>query len=249
MSETKKTMVQISRKGLLIWACLVFFVAGWMFVLGILVGRGTAPVNLDADRLQKELAKLKSTMAAKEKAEVQVQAAGEQDGKPELGFYEALKQTKPDKNYKELSPQQTSRPEAKPKPAPSSAPAGAEPAKQREAGKQDTDLPKPAKKIDPASKPTAEPARPQPPGQIAKAEQATGRYTIQVAALKEAEGADRLVDMLRKKGYPAYQIRSGVEGRNAWYRVRVGAFKAREEAAGLLKKLQKEKLKGLIVSN
>ena len=77
----------------------------------------------------------------------------------------------------------------------------------------------------------------------------SGRFTVQVAALRQASGADRLVDRLRKKGYPAYQIRTGAGGKESWYRVRVGAFNAREEAAAMLKKLEQEKFKGLIVSN
>lgn len=243
MSEAKKTIVQISRKGLLIWAGLVFFVAAWMFILGILVGRGTAPVNLDADRLQKELAKLKEAMAAKEQAEVEAQAAGQKAGKADLGFYEALKEPPPANSFKVLRPDPPAPRSARPKPAPAPAPSGKVDKKKAAAaaatGSKPDIAPKPAA---PATK--AKPSKPPD-----KAAQTTGRFTIQVAALREAAGADKLVDMLRKKGYPAYQIRSGAEHNGGWYRVRVGAFKARGEAEDMLKKLQGDKLKGLIVSN
>lgn len=244
MSEAKKTTVQISRKGLLIWAGLVFFVAVWMFILGILVGRGTAPVNLDADRLQKELARLKEVMAAKEQAEVEAQAAGQKDGKADLGFYEALKEPPPDKTYKVLGQDPVSPRPAQPKPAPAPAPHEKDDNK-----KEAVVAAKTRAEPDIAPAPSAPTTKAQPPKPTDKAARATGRFTIQVAALKEAAGADKLVDMLRKKGYPAYQIRSGGEDKDRWYRVRVGAFRARGEAEEMLKKLQGEKLKGLIVSN
>ncbi|MDP7077160.1 MAG: hypothetical protein QGI64_02665, partial [Desulfobacterales bacterium] len=39
---------------------MIFFVAAWMFFLGILVGRGTAPVKFNIEKLQKKLAALKA---------------------------------------------------------------------------------------------------------------------------------------------------------------------------------------------
>lgn len=61
------------------WA--VFLISGCMFTVGVLVGRGTAPVEFDIQALQNEIQALK----AKEK---RAQATHH---KVEPGFYEALK--------------------------------------------------------------------------------------------------------------------------------------------------------------
>ena len=74
---------------------LVFFVAAWMFVLGVLVGRGTAPVHFDTRALQKELAALRDAMIRKERQAVEKAVRGEDD-KASLEFYEALKTDEPD---------------------------------------------------------------------------------------------------------------------------------------------------------
>jgi hypothetical protein len=49
------------KKSKIAWgkALLVLFVAAWMFVLGVLVGRGSAPVHFDIMELQKELETLR----------------------------------------------------------------------------------------------------------------------------------------------------------------------------------------------
>jgi hypothetical protein len=62
----KKRKSSSSRKGLAIWICLIFFVAAWMFILGIFVGRGTAPLQFDIKKLQNELAALKEDVVKKE---------------------------------------------------------------------------------------------------------------------------------------------------------------------------------------
>ncbi len=51
----KKYLLQLTGKGFFLGLCLLFLISGWMFVLGVLVGRGTAPVNFDIQALQKEL--------------------------------------------------------------------------------------------------------------------------------------------------------------------------------------------------
>ncbi len=55
------------------------------------------------------------------------------------------------------------------------------------------------------------------------------------------------MDELSRKGYPAYRSVGTVSGQGTWYRVRIGSFKDRVEAARILKKLEKENIKGIIV--
>ncbi|MFH1155914.1 MAG: SPOR domain-containing protein [Pseudomonadota bacterium] len=60
---------------------IVFLISAWMFFLGVLVGRGTAPVSFDTKAFQEQL----KTMA-KEYTDGKPEAV-----KPDLVFYEVLK--------------------------------------------------------------------------------------------------------------------------------------------------------------
>jgi cell division septation protein DedD len=71
----------------------ILFIAAWMFVLGVLVGRGTAPVKFDIEKLSKELAQLKKADMQKQMARVKIDSDAFQS-KTDLAFYEELKKTK-----------------------------------------------------------------------------------------------------------------------------------------------------------
>jgi cell division protein FtsN len=87
----KKTfMLQLTGRGITLWLCLIFLVCGWMFVLGVLVGRGSAPVNFDIQAIQEELIALKESMLKKEKDVIELHLEKGQ-AKNTLEFYEALK--------------------------------------------------------------------------------------------------------------------------------------------------------------
>lgn len=235
MAKRKKLKSAIPRKTRLIWSGVTLFIAAWMFVLGILVGRGTAPVNLEADKLGKELADLKAAMTRKEHAKINAQTSGKDGDKPQLGFYEALKDPKQNKPH-------TAKPSAKqvakqpPKPAQTEKRAQAKPIQAKKAP------PKPSARPDkkPAAQPVASAAGNVPKGK--------GRYTIQVAAVKETGNAERLVAQLRSKGYPAYQVRVDVPGKGALHRIRVGAFDSRAAADRMLAKLKASRHSGMVVS-
>ena len=44
--EFKKPFIVLTRKKIAGWLVLIFILSAWMFVLGVLVGRGTAPLEL-----------------------------------------------------------------------------------------------------------------------------------------------------------------------------------------------------------
>ena len=75
-----------------------------------------------------------------------------------------------------------------------------------------------------------------------------GRFSIQVAAIKNPQSAEQLTAKLRKQGYRAYRIRSEVAGKGVLYRVRVGAFGDRGEANRVLAKLKADNFNGMVVS-
>ena len=88
--ERKKYSLQLTRKGVALWICLIFFISSWMFALGILVGRGTAPIEFDIKKLQKELAALKNERLIKELRRFKIDR-DILENKPGLPFHEELK--------------------------------------------------------------------------------------------------------------------------------------------------------------
>lgn len=235
MAKKPTSKFAIPRKTLLIWSGVALFIAAWMFVLGILVGRGTAPVNLEVGKLEKELADLKAAMIRKEQAKINAQTSGKSNGKPQLGFYEALrdpKQTKPLKD-KPSAKRVAKKP---PKPARTEKRVQAEPIQAKKAPRK------------PPAQPDKKPAARSVAPDSGNVRNGKGRYTIQVAAVKEIGNAERLVDKLRSKGYPAYQVRVEMPGKGVWHRVRVGAFEKRAAADRMLAKLKAGRYSGMVVT-
>ncbi|WP_054029393.1 SPOR domain-containing protein [Desulfatitalea tepidiphila] len=237
--QQPKFAIQITRKASLVWAGVLLFVMGWMFVLGILVGRGTAPVPLKAHALEQELRNLKAAMLRQQQEEIETRVNPGDAPATELGFYEALK--KP--------PAPTARriadaPQAVKKPAPVLAekkPAAPTPIPERKPEK--AALPPTVPPV--AAKPVAAPKTVAP---AATAPAQKERFAIQVGAFKDAASADGMVDRLRGKGYPAYHLRTELPGKGVWYRVRVGAFAAREGAETMLTRLKGDQVQGMVVT-
>ena len=219
LPKKKKPLPSPDRKRLVLRICLLFFVSAWMFVLGIFVGRGTAPVKFDIEKLQKELAALKETMVKKELRRYNIDTDAHQN-KTKMEFYETLKGSQDEDKLKAEvfekkttpTPEKTVSPPLKPD---SYAKIGAV--------KKKT-IPDLNKNLD-AKKP----------------------FTIQVASLKDAKVADKMVATLKKKGYPAYRSIGKIPGRGIWFRVRVGAFKNKAEAAATFNRLKKDKFDGIVV--
>ena len=91
--KKKTTLYEQYLKGRLGRYLTILFISAWMFVLGLLVGRGTAPVKFEMNKLSKELAELKEADIQKQMARVKINT--EDSGtKTDMEFYEELKKTK-----------------------------------------------------------------------------------------------------------------------------------------------------------
>ncbi|WP_372682162.1 SPOR domain-containing protein [Desulfosarcina sp.] len=207
---------------------LVFFVAAWMFVLGVLVGRGTAPVHFDTQALQEELAALRDAMMKKEREAVEKAIRGE-DEKAPLEFYEALKKDGLDTAVQIPAP-------AVPTAEPSFRATVLPPHKSRTVTR--------AKRSKVPEQPTLDKAPSSPPAAV----EATGKLTIQVASLKDGTAAERIVANLKKDGYPAYVSRIVIPGQGVWFRVRVGRYTDREQATADMQRLTRNKKKPILVA-
>ncbi len=84
-----------SRKEAVAKAAICALICLWMFILGLLVGRGTAPIRFDIQRLQDELATLKAATIEETTQRYRV-AFQELDREMDLGFHEALRDEETD---------------------------------------------------------------------------------------------------------------------------------------------------------
>jgi septal ring-binding cell division protein DamX len=100
---------------------------------------------------------------------------------------------------------------------------------------------KEAKQAEPSAK-TAAPAE----KKEAKPSEAR-KFTIQVVSFKEQKEADKLVESLTKRNFPAYSRNVVIKGEK-WHRVRVGSYPTADEAKKVAAKLESEKkFKAIIV--
>lgn len=233
-----------SRKGLALWIFLIFFVSAWMFILGILVGRGTAPVQFDIEKLQNELAALKEDDVKEELERFKIDSNAA-DNKTEMNFYEELKVTKdvdspnidtsgqkkePLPENKEVVSLNIDTSEQKKEPLPENT--VSEP---KEIGPSEEAL-------------SVEAHQESKPETLSKTDITNKNLTIQVASFKDPDVADKMVEELKIEGYPAYRSIGKVPGKGIWFRVRIGYFSSQSEAGSMLKMLKKDKLNAILVN-
>ncbi len=223
----------------------VFLLCGWMFFLGVLVGRGTAPVSFDTKSFQEKLAAIAGVKAEKKKIEK----------KSGLDFYEMLK--------KPVSAIDAKYPE-------SIEIAGS--ADYKVKGKNNGKISEKGTKIKKSRKTMSmalHGEKIKKSGQInsgyknikhgdgfnivkhgdglntAVSDDAVV-YTIQIAACRDLNDAVKLMENLKEKGYTAYRTMGEKDGK-IWHRVRIGSFMNRKKAMQFEKQLESKQLKGIIV--
>jgi cell division septation protein DedD len=57
------------QKRSVLWIGLIFFISGWMFFLGVIIGRGTAPAMFDYQKIETEITMLAKTFTESRKAQ------------------------------------------------------------------------------------------------------------------------------------------------------------------------------------
>ncbi len=77
-----------------------------------------------------------------------------------------------------------------------------------------------------------------------------GRYAVQVAASQDLAESRRLVEKLEAAGYDAWLAKAEIPGRGTWYRVRIGRFESKEDAAMKQAEIKVAlNMNGLVVGN
>jgi cell division septation protein DedD len=220
----KKPFMILSFRAVVGSVAAVFLISAWMFGMGVMVGRGTAPVEFDLDLLKKKIASLSQGKEAQTPGAAP-QKPPQMKEKTTLDFYEVLpkKSEEPDRLDIPKAPSE----QAGPGPAARKAAEPAQPAK-----------PEPQAPAAPA------PAKPAP----APAAEAPGKpLTVQVSAVKSEEEARKLLEKLRQRGYAAYVEPIATPDKGTLYRVRMGEFPSRDFARSTVERLQKDGFAPMVV--
>jgi cell division septation protein DedD len=213
----KKAFIALSRKAVAGWVVVVFIISAWMFGVGVMVGRGTAPIGFELDQLKRTLESMQKAAQPAAKNGPRPQPS-EMKSKTDLGFYESLPKNREDAELPNIQP---APPAARPEPV----------------------APKPSEAMasTKAEKPPAPPAPPATPPPPPAAAPAPGKpLTVQIAAVKSEEEARQFAERLRQKGYAAYIEPIAIPEKGVWFRVRMGEFPSKEFARSTMERLQKD---------
>lgn len=219
-------VITIHNHNFLGWLMSSFIVCACMFVLGVLVGRNTAPVQFDVDKIEEKLSNLKVASILKEKETKQEIAAAE-DPEPVMDEHhdiiDALKEKgKQPEIYEQYVPPVLVPKYAKTLPSKN----------QIKPQDKKTAAPEPEKQTA-VSEPENRPETAAAQKSVAQAEEPaktssehsimeTG-FAIQVASLKNHAKAKSLMNKFKEKGYPAFCQSSELNG-EMWHRVRIGPY-------------------------
>jgi cell division protein FtsN len=247
-TQKRRPYLQLTRRGTYGSLLLIVAACAWMFFVGVLVGRGTAPIHFDMEALSRELQALKQTSEARRRQQLESYADAIEE-QSTLDVYAELKRADDELTIDPSLNRQIPTPTI---PAETSAPVAlpdhpALPVIRRQAGLQ----PKKTGRAAPTVRPSGGTEANRPPevssaGQSPRAAQ--GRLTIQVAALKDARVADAMVARLRREGFDAYQSKAALSGKGTWYRVRVGRYPDRQAAGGIVRRLKGQGMEPIIVA-
>jgi len=211
-----------------LWIAAILFVSACTFFLGVLAGRGTAPIHFDMQELKKQLAQAKASLLESEIKQFKIPAKSQEDP-ADFSFYDALRESRKNPAVKKetpgvpktQAPQKPPVPESKTEPKALTGP-GMENGK-KDAGVSGTTM-------------------------NSGENVSEKRITLQVASLPSQNDARKMAEDLKKRGYPAYFEGIMIPGKGVWYRVRIGLFSSREEASVMLENLKKERLQPIIVN-
>lgn len=258
----------------LIKTVVVVAVLAWFFVMGILVGRGSAPVRFEIDGLRDQLVTASAAISER--------IAQIRGGESEVSFYDNLGTADADIT---ISDPRSYRPEYSVAPAGTGEAESGETAADADAAEvvvaeEDYDGKTLEPKVKPktefsgyvalkqagrepdaaqaqASPPMPPPERPQPPVRepergstvVAGDDVPQGSFSVQVAALRNEADAKKFLQSLGQKGFSG-RVEKTVVGEGVWYRIRIGVYKTRAAAEEDLQRLIKTGIKSpMIVTN
>ena len=232
----------------------IFLLSAWMFFVGVLVGRGTSPVEFDTEWFQKRLAVIFGESMREDERIV----------KPQLDFYDMLRRKGDgnlDLDLKSVANGSNGMNEAEHhlllSDGDTAATTGLIPQKKSRKAMTVTwrdhsslDAPLEAGHALPKGSPvkigseeSIDSADDRP-----KVEKKGPVYTIQIASYSNQSDAMEHVAQLQAKGYQAYHY-TVILDKKTWYRVRSGAYEGISDAQRALRRFQREGIDALIIKS
>jgi cell division septation protein DedD len=218
---------ELSRLALAGWCFGLLVALLWMFVLGVFVGKGITPANINLAEIKKRMVD-EGVWPGSGKAGGQEESPRTTNTKrkiplKDLEFYEKLAQKKKAR-LQESTPEKTTAKEepaaaeAQPKPA---APTQAQPTS--------------------ATQKTTEVSKGEKPSK--------GNFTVQLASFKDENSAKKFAARFQDLKPKASVRTVDLVGKGRWYRVQVGQLSSRDEATALADRLAKKyQLKAFVIS-
>ena len=224
-STQKRFRLELSRMAVVGWSVGLLLALFWMFLLGILVGQGLTPANINLGEIKRRMVAAgiwpgsgKPTPESEKPAEPTT--AEEKIPIKELEFYEALSKKR---QARLATPAKEKIPEQKTVTAPpvmlSTVPSpSSSPPLHSEKGS-------PSPKVSPSS-----------------------RYTVQVASFPDEASARKFAASLKDLESPVTVHAVDLPGKGRWYRVQAGGPVGRQEADALVARVLKEhRVKAFVV--
>ena len=234
------------KKGIIYF--VLFFIVVWMFILGVFVGRDSAPVKFDTRKFQKRLANIAGEYETEHKGSEET----------DIQFYEILQKPMSAPEIENSSDQQNSitRSIVEPTKKKNKANTGNEESTGIKVDSTKTIALKLSKKSMTRAKQTSEfgelvksvsaPKKKTSGKEDPPAENVRDKYTIQIAAFRDVTGAIEKISSLKAKGHIAYKTLGKVQA-GIWHRVRVGPFPDAETARKYLRQLKQDNINGIII--
>ncbi len=237
----EKTAITLTKKQHRMGISMGVIFACMMFILGVMVGRGFSPVQFDIRSMETKLLSAKSdeTRSKTNNTGKRDHAEGSLEKEPEIKFYETLEENSEEINLNRqaAAPKKTKIIKKKTviKKNPAANANRVYQGEKKEKSSSVTKLPK-------HTKPAASAKKPAP---VAK----SGKYAIQVAALKDSGTASKIAIKLNKQKFPVYIEKSKSGGNVTWHRVKIGPYKNKIDAEKVLIRLKLSKFDGFITGS
>ncbi|MFZ2448526.1 MAG: SPOR domain-containing protein [Syntrophobacteraceae bacterium] len=240
--DGKRYRFELSKKKLVFYISSFAFALCWMFILGVLVGRGIALVGSEDFSARADFMRF---LGLGKQAGQPVPKAAETWGDPRkmlesLNYYEDLTQ-----RGVGITVASVPKPVAEDSASAITPPVEPEPVKE-------TAHKRPPAPVQPQAPP--EKAAAPVPERVARSTAAQPaaisgeQFTLLVASLKDPENAQRLIDQLARKGYSPRLEPLDLNGGGRWNRVLVGSFSSREAALKFAAEFnRKEHMEGLVI--
>ena len=188
----KKFTIEMTSLSVGFWSFGLFFLLVWIFVLGILVGRGFLPGGVTTfSGLKDQLIKVQDFVGRNQARDKRTQKKSEPD--PKLLFYEKLSSKKGEVKQEPPPRRNPDRPRIAEKITPKKKRPAVQPLEDRVAVKKRETSPEEAGSHG--------------------VEVRKMRYTVQLASMGDKGSAEEMIDGLIKRGFPAYHYEVKVDGK------------------------------------